>query len=291
MKLCTTTPIPDFNSLYNAALASMTFPPGNITIPSLGTLMNPIYAEMSHINGEIVQLVQELQSMQMNMTFSALLTPLTSYLGLSLSAILPKIPGTALSLIDLLAMNPSAIYAGISAALAQYGAGIFPFLKTPIFGSLSIPSIEIVTTVKMVVKGYMSTLLGTVFGLINQVTGKLKLPAMPALPTLPTLAQIEAQIMGSFPGFPSLSALINSSEASLNAMLASVWALVPAFPALPALPSPLIPNFSSLEHEFNEGLNTLYSSLVAYPMTLLMNFCNNTLSMLGFSFPTICITF
>jgi hypothetical protein len=291
MRICATTPIPDFNSLYNSALASMTFPPASISIPSLPTLMNPIYAGISHINGEIVQLVQELQSFQMMTTFSSFLTPLTSYLGLSLSAILPKIPGTALSLIDLLAMNPSAIYSAISAAVAQYGAGIFPFLKTPIFGSLSIPSIEIVATVKMVIKGYMSALLGTVFGLINQVTGKLKLPAMPALPTLPTLAQIEAQIMGAFPGFPSLSALINSGEASLNAMLASVWALVPSFPALPALPSPLIPNFSSLEHEFNEGLNVLYSSLVAYPMTLIMNFVTSTLSMLGFSFPTLCITF
>lgn len=291
MQICTSTPIPDFNSLYKAAMASMKFPPASISIPSLPTLMNPIYAGISNINSEIVQLVQELQSYQMMMTFSSFLTPLTSYLGLSLSAILPKIPGTALSLTDLLSMNPSTIYAGISAALAQYGAGIFPFLKTPIFGSLSVPSIEIVTTVKMVIKGYMNTLLGTVFGLINEVTGKLKLPAMPALPVLPTLAQIEAQIMGAFPGFPSISALINSGEASLNAMLASVEALIPAFPALPALPSPLIPNFSSFEHEFNEGLNVLYSSLVAYPMTLIMNFVTSTLSMLGFSFPTICITF
>ncbi|AJG19080.1 hypothetical protein [Cupriavidus basilensis] len=289
MHLCASTPIPDFNSLYNGALSAMTFPPGSISIPALPTLPNPIYPDISNINGEIVQLVQELQSYQMLTTFTAFLTPLTSFLGLSLSSILPPIPGTALTLIDLLAMNPAPIYSGISAALAAHGPSIFPYLKTPIFGSLSVPSIELVTTVKMVVKGYMNNLLDTVFGLINQVTGNLHLPAMPALPTLPTLARIEAMVIAAFPGFGSLTALINSGNASLNALLGAV--VVPGFPALPALPVPLIPNYSSYEHEFNEGLNVLYSSLVAYPMTLIMSFVTGTLSMLGFSFPTVCITF
>ncbi|EON13161.1 hypothetical protein [Pandoraea sp. SD6-2] len=291
MRICATTPIPDFNGLYEAARASMTFPPQGITVPALPSLRNPIYPGLSRTNDEIVQLVQELQSYQMLTTFSSFLNPLTSFLGLSPASILPKIPGTALNLIDLLAMSPGAIYDGVAAALAEYGSGIFPFVKTPIFQGLSIPSIEIVTTVKMAIKGYMNTLLGTVSGLIDQVTGKLKLPGMPALPTLPSFEAISAQIMGAFPGFPDLSALIRSGSVSLNALLASVGALVPAFPALPALPEPLIPNLSSFEHEFNEGLNVLYSSLVAYPMTLIMNFVTSTLSMLGFSFPAMCITF
>jgi hypothetical protein len=284
MRLCATIPIPDFNTLYNAALPAFKIP---FTVPTLPSLPNPIYGNLKIPNVELLQIIQELQSYQFMTTFMSFLTPLTSFLGLSLDAILPKIPGTDLTLLDLMALIPNKISTAIQQALAHFGPGIFPALPVPLYYAVNIPSIQVTTAVKMAIKGYMNTLILLVESLINKVIGKLHLPGLPTIPVVPTMDVIMGMILGSIPTFPtSITALLN--KYSLNALLARV--VIPGFPAFPALPEPLIPKLNMPEINLMEGINILYTNLLALPMTIMMDFCMRVLTMIGFSFPTICIT-
>ena len=298
MKICAKVPIPDFNTLYNAALPAFKIP---FKVPLLPSLPSPIYANIKIPQYELLQIIQELQSYQFMTTFMAILTPIKKFLGLSLSAILPKIPGTDLTLIDLLALTPTKIYKAIKTALLKFGPTIFPVVPIPIYYAVDVPAFQIITTIKAAIKGYMNTLITFIADLIGEVIKKLNIPHMPglpALPVIPTMAVIMQMILKQLPQIPglpqvppiltvpSLTTMLN--KFSLNALLARV--VIPGFPAFPALLDPLIPNLKMPELTLMEGINMLYAHLLSIPMTIIMNFCIKTLSMLGFKFPTICIT-
>lgn len=285
--VCTNSPIPSFQSLYDQVLAHMTFPPPELSIPALPGLKNPIYAGFSNINMEIVQLVQELQNYQLQITLMAVFEPLVAFLGGALENILPKIPGTDLTLIDLLACDPDTIYAAIAEAIAIHGIGIFPFVPNPMFSGLSIPAIEAVNVIKMVTRGYYVLLLNALLSLINQVADILEIGGLSGIPAIPTLSQVQAAILAAFPGFTSLTALI-ASGIGIQTLFSAI-----SFPGLPTMlmPSPLIPGFSSYEAEFQEALAILYGNLTTVPLNIILDFVQNALGMLGFSFPTICISF
>ncbi|PTQ91279.1 hypothetical protein [Agitococcus lubricus] len=285
--LCANNPLPTFKSLYDSVVDNLKFPPIAIEIPTLPTLKTPIYEGFSNTNMEILQLIQGLQDFQFQTTLMALIQPLVSVVGGALEDILPKIPHTDLTLIDLLASNPSHIYDVIAAAIAEHGLGIFPFVPKPMFGSFSIPAIEAVNVVKMVVRGYYIAVLNVISSLIDQVTDILELAGLGVLPTIPTLSAITAALMAAFPQFDNLSALIQSGIGiqDIFSML-----LFSGFPPI-AIPNPLIPSFSSHEIEFQEALSIIYSDFLTIPLAIIIDFVQDTLGMLGFSFPLLCISF
>lgn len=285
--LCATSPLPTFKSLYDAVTEHLTFPPVSIVIPTLPTLKMPIYEGFSNTNMEIVQLIQGLQDFQLQTTLMALIQPLVSFVGGALEDFLPKIPHTNLTLVDLLAANPSVIYQEIMAAIAIYGVNIFPFVPNPMFSNLSLPSIEIVNIVKMVVRGYYVALLNTITSLISQVTDILQISNLGAIPTIPTLSEMLSTLLLAFPEFANINQLIQSGL-SIDVLFAALS--FNGFPPL-VLPVPLIPSFSSYEIEFQEALSIIYGDFLTIPLAIIVDFVQNALSMLGFSFPTLCISF
>ena len=319
MILCADTPIPSFESIWNKIKGEITFPPNinfDFTIPPLPSLPNPIFPDISHFALELSNIAQELQSFQFLQTLYQFIKPLADVIGGAIEALIPDIPLLNLNLIDLLALDPTKLYENLRKAILQIQfpdidftipdftfptfslptipIPEFPTLPIPMFGTLSIPSIELVNTVKLILKDYMNTLMNIIPNLVNQVVGILALVGIPTLqvPQLPTLDEIKAQIAAlvqwpdfniTLPEFPPLDFLQGFSISELLSQIT-----VPGFPSF-TIPDPLFPNYSSLEHELIEGLNILYQQMIAYPMQQIMNFLNQFLSILGFSFPTLCI--
>lgn len=319
MIICADTPIPSFDSIWSKVSGQITFPPNidfDFTIPSLPSLPNPIYPDISHFALELSNIAQELQSYQFLQTLYQFIKPLADVIGGAISALIPNIPLIGLNLIDLLALDATNLYKSIREAIFSFQfpdidinlpdftlptfslpnipIPEFPTLPIPMFSTLSIPSIELVNTVKLILKDYMNTLMNIIPNLVNQVVGILELVGIPTLvvPQLPTLDEIKAQIAAlvqwpdfdiTLPEFPPLDFLKNFSVSELLSQIT-----VPGFPSF-SIPDPLFPNYSNFEHELMEGLNILYQEMIAYPMQQIMNFLNNFLSILGFSFPTICI--
>jgi hypothetical protein len=315
MHICATTPIPDFNSLYNAALPAMTapLPLAPITIPPLPSLPSPIYPGFTQPNIEILQIVLELQNYQFLTTFSAFITPLVNFLGLNLSAILPKIPGTNLSLLDLLALTPNVVVPQFTAAW-KLDPTIFMAIPNSIYYAMNSPGLTDLKIARAAVQSYFTLLIDFVVNLINQAIGKINqsLPALPTIPTIPTMVDLQLLAVPFIPGLPpstpgipglppvpsvpglpvvsvgTILAYLN--KFSLNNLLSLI--AIPGFPAIPSLPTPLVPNFTSPEYNFYVGLEVAFNELVAYPMSIIMNFINSVLShFIGFSFPTICLDF
>lgn len=286
LQICAASSIPNFNSLYHSALSAMTFPPGILNIPLLPALPNPIFPGFSSINMDVVAIIQQLQSYQLLVTFKAFLQPLVLFLGISLASILPKIPHTNLTLLNLLALTPTVIY-NILANLPISILTTIPGVPNPLFYTVNIPAVQIVIAIQGIINGYLNALIAVVVSLINQVVGILHIGGLPTIPTVPTMAQLQAMII--LPGLPLVKVEELLQKYSLNALLA--LAVIPGFPSLPALPNPLIPSINSVETTLMIGLGLLYTNYVMYPMTIIFNFIESILSHhLSFTFPKICIT-
>lgn len=289
VQICATISIPDFNSLYNSALPSMTFPPGNITIPALPVIPDPIFPGIGCTNLEINMIIQQLQQYQLLITFKAFLQPLVDFIGISLDSILPKIPETDLTLIDLLALDANKIYAAL-AALPLSVLQTLPGVPNPISYAFNAPSFSITIAIQGVIAGYMNTLISVVTSLINRALSILggHIPGLPTIPDVPSLSDLQALIIPPSLTIPEVTTLLN--QFSLNALLALIP--IPGFPAFPALPIPLVVSFNSPELNMMMGLSLLYTNLVMYPMTLIFNYIEQTLGhFIGFAFPKVCITF
>lgn len=283
--LCVDSPVPTFNSIYQSVIASLTWPPIDITIPSLPCLRNPIFDGFSNINMEIMQLIQELQHFQLMTTLTAGLQPLVALVGGALEDLLPKIAGTNLTLIDILAMDSNAIYAAIRQALLD--GVVFPFVPNPIFSGLSMPHIEIVAIVKAVMKGYILDVVQTITDLINAACIILMIPAFAPLPVMPTLENIKAAILAAFPEFSTIQELLASGIS-----VSQIFALL-SFAGFPPviLPDPLLPTFSNFEQEFQEAMNIFQSDLLTSLLATIVDFLEDALSVLGIEFPKLCIDF
>jgi hypothetical protein len=107
------------------------------------------------------------------------------------------------------------------------------------------------------------------------------------------MAQLEAMVVANLPTIPS----IPNPQSYLDALQAKIPAnlcfnfTIPGFPAIPALPSPLLPDINFPEFDFHVGLGNMLTNLSTYSLQQCVNFCENTIGQLGFSFPTICVPF
>lgn len=284
IQICTNTAVPTYNQLMDAIQAHL--PIVQINVPDILGLLNPIYDRFSNFSLEISQILQELQSFQLMNTLKAMIDPMLSVVGVAIDEFLPKLPVLDLTLVDLLTMSPVAIYQKVKDAIAEYGIEAFEaILPIPIFLTMSIPAIEIVTIVKMLKQYYLSMLVTKVEELVNQVTSILQIPGMPALPAIPTLADIKALALGLFPEATQLIDILKSgvSVASLFSMIT-----IPGIPAL-SLPDPLFPQLSSFDIEINEALVMLRAHMNTVTISSLVDFVEDKLSVLNIDFPTFCI--
>ena len=262
MHICVDSPLPSFQSLW----ANITDVNIDFSIPQLPGIRTPIYEGYSNLKMELSQVLQDMQQLQIMTTITACLQPLVSFLGGAIDDFMPKIPGTDISFTQLIGGNVEVLYASIKQAILN---GVqFPFLPTPIFQKLSVPEIEIVETVKAVMKGYLQTAISIITDLISQVVDQLELPGLPALPTIPTDLPSLKQFILNISGF-----------STLEEVLVAGWFPVPN----------LFPGISNIEIELQNQLSIFMSNLLLLPLQIIVDFINDTLSMLGVTFPLICI--
>lgn len=302
--LCATSPIPSIDQLLSQFAPSLTFPPV-LRLPAipglprfgLPSLPSPLFPDLNIPNLEMVTAALEMQASQMQMTMMGMIQPMLAFVGGALDSFLPKIPTLNLSLIDLLAGTPDRIIAAVKAAIANKLTIPFPsfVIPSPLFPTLTIPSIEAIQTMQMMVSNYMQGLTTKIVGLIGQVTGKLRI-GLPTFPTMPTADQIWAKVMSLVPSLPNMPDfshivdLMRHGVGNLSAMLSSLT--FPGLPSLPSLPNPLIPSFHLPDIEFNMGLIAMGNNLVLGMLQPIKAFIDNTLSrFLSFSFPALCIDF
>lgn len=285
-QLCTTTPIPSFNDLYNQFAPNLTNPPLHFTMPQLPTLPSPMFPTMKCPNIEMVTSIAELKANQLMTTCTGMLTPLTGYLGIDPLSVLPTVPSLNLKLPDILSGNPSDLLASVKAKIA---AGIqFPGIPSPLFPDMKIPEFESLSTMCNLIKSYIMGLPAMIFGLINQVCGLLHIGSMPAMPTMPSLDSLQAAVVARVNGATDyLSAM--KSGLPINQMFNIS---VPGMPSVPSLPDPLFPSIHYPEFEFYTGFGNMIDTYTSTNMQSCVDFCKNTLgSNLSFSFPNQCIAF
>jgi len=145
----------------------------------------------------------------------------------------------------------------------------------------------------LILKDYMNIVTGSIVGLIGIATSILQISSFGGIPSFPSMTEIMGQIAElvkwpnfniNLPTFPTPDFL---NGFSLNDLFGGLS--FPGFPSI-SLPSPLIPNYSNIELEFMEGLNIMFQTLIMTPMNLIINFLNGPLSVIGFSFPTLCVS-
>lgn len=283
--LCTDTPVPTFKALSDALAEKITGALPELTIPNLPGLRSPIYDGFSQLGMEISQLVQELQAFQINLTLFNVFKPIADLLGGSLADLLPKIPHTDLTLIDIVAGEAAPIYAALQAAMEK---GLtFPGIPSPLFPGLSVPGIESVNTVKAILRGYMADLVTKATDAINAACLVLTIPPMAAGPHIPTYDDVVAFILEVYPQVAKIEDL-----EQLGITVQEIFALL-VFPGIPPLilPDPLLPGFSNFSIEMQEAMAIFRAHALTGPIGPIVDFCNDALGSLGFSFPTICISF
>lgn len=284
--LCCDSPLPTFSSLHASLMESLEghgIP--ELTIPKLPGIRNPIYNGFSHPVLELSQLVQELQHYQVSLTMLNIFKPIADFLGGALEELLPKVPGTDLTLLDIIAMKTDRIYDAIQQAIEN--GFKFPMLPDPIFPDLSIPALDTVATVKAVLRDYPASLLKKIKQLIDIVTGQLALSAIFTIPPLPTRQDVELAILAAFPTFDRPLDIL-TEEFSVSKLFMAFT--VPGFPPL-ILPEPLVTGFSSFSLELDEAISIFQADALSSLLQPVIDFCQDTLGQLGFEFPTICIEF
>lgn len=188
MQLCALTPLPTFNALYYEFLPNLTFPPKNFKLPSLPTIPYPMFPSLTMPNFSMVKLISALQGIQvMNICF-AMVKPLVDFLGLSIDAILPKIPVLNVNLVEILTGDAEKLVAKVVQAIKDKVQ--LPYLPLPFNVSFASIEIQAIQMLSNIVSAYMMTIPAIISDLINQVVSMLHIPGLPAIPTIPTMDDI-----------------------------------------------------------------------------------------------------
>ncbi len=262
----------------------------------------PIYIDISNYTNELSQVVQYWQSMLSVKTLLAMIEPMVSLLGLSLSGLLPTIPYLNLNILDMVMLSPNAIKNMVADALNEYGQeflnALSAFLPIPIYFDFSIPSFEINIILKSIYNMSISSLIDICTSLIDKVLDKLKISAVLTLPMLPSLEELQSQLMAivkaQLPSIPeeflnefeAFKSAVELLDSDINALLSLI-----VFPQLPTiqLPSPFFPDFSSLSIELREAMNIYMQEVMAFVINKIVGFVKSVLGVLGVQFPSICI--
>lgn len=283
IQVCANTPIPTFQGLIDSIRAQLPSQLPQFEIPDILGLPVPIYPDLSVFELEFQQIIQALQSLQLSSTLLNVVKPLVEFLGGSLNDLLPKIPGLPFSLFDLVELDADVIYTAIRQAIENQTSEFLALLPLPLFDGLSIPSIETHNIVKMIKSYAMTLVLDLATDLVSQVTDILQISNGLALLQIPSLSQIKDLILAAFPEYGTIRDLLQSGIDIKSIFLAL------NLPIIPVLPDTLLTGIKSPEIEFNELLTIFYTEFIASQISVLVDFVNNALGIIGFEFPTICI--
>lgn len=254
-----------------------------IPIPNLLGLPDPIFSDYSNILQELMEIIDAIKYQADTLTMMNIFKPLVSVIGGSLEDLLPKIPVLNFSIIDIVNGNIQGLYDAVVEALRN---GItLPFLPVDMFENFSNYAKESLLALKMILVGYKEILLDTMQGMIKQVMSILDISGvLPTLPTIPSIDQLKDIALAAFPEYESWYEIITNVGISKIIGLFGLDSFI--------LPENLfIPNFSNYEQYLMDTFNQIKDHYLTLGLSMLVEFVENVLGVLNFSFPSFYIRF
>lgn len=254
-----------------------------ISLPNLLGLPDPLFLGYSNIIQELMEVIDAIKYQADTLTMMNIFKPLASVIGGALKDIIPKIPTLNFSIIDIVSGNIQGLYDAILSALKQ---GVkLPYLPTNLFESFSNYTKEALLSLKIILVGYKGLLLDTMQGMIKKAMSILEISgSLPTLPKIPSIEELKQMVLAAFPDYESWYELITNVDVNKIISIFGLGAFL-----LPEIN--FIPNFSNIEKYLMESLNQISDHYSTLGLTMLVDFVESTLGMLGFSFPLFCIGF
>lgn len=254
-----------------------------ISIPNLLSLPDPLFLGYSNIIQELMEVIDAIKYQADTLTMMNIFKPLVSVIGGALEDIIPKIPTLNFSIIDIVSGNIQGLYDAIIMALKQ---GIkLPYLPTNLFESFSNYTKEALLSLKIILVGYKGLLLNTMQDMIKKAMSILDISGLiPTLPKIPSIEELKQMVLAAFPDYTSWYELITNVD---------VMKIISIFGLGAFLLSEIsfIPNFSNIEQYLIESFNQISDHYSTMGLTMLVDFVESNLGMLGFDFPLFCIGF
>lgn len=265
--------IPDFQQFIDEI--------SNIPLPNLLGLPDPIFFDYSNTLQELGEVIDAIKYQADTLTMMGIFKPLASVIGSSLEDLLPKIPTLNFSIVDIVSGEIQGLYDAVIAALKD---GIqLPYLPLEIFENFSNYAKEVLLALKMILVGYKELLITTMQDMIKDTMKILDISGvLPTLPVIPSIDELKQLVLNAFPDYNSWYELIRNVDMS---DIMSIFGLSGFI--LPEIN--FIPNFSNYEQYLMESFNQIKDYYLSAGLSLLVDFVENTLGFLGFSFPLFCV--
>ena len=254
-----------------------------ISLPNLLSLPDPLFLGYSNIIQELMEVIDAIKYQADTLTMLNIFKPLVSVIGGALEDIIPKIPNLNFSIVDIVNGGIQGLYDAILEALKQ---GIkLPYLPTNLFESFSNYTKEALLSLKIILVGYKGLLLNTMQDMIKKAMSILDISGfLPTLPKIPSTEELKQMVLAAFPDYTSWYELITNVDVIKIISIFGLGAFL-----LPEID--FIPNFSNIEQYLMESFNQISDHYSTLGLTMLVDFVENNLGMLGFSFPLFCIGF
>lgn len=242
------------------------FPGFNISLPKMPGMPSIPWDSIPSVNALLEMFGNQLANNQLIAVISAVYDTLASLFSLPFPS-MPGLPGFDFS--DLLSMDIEGLVNAVKNMLP--GSLSLPGVPWPLFPSMSIPDMEILSAIQLTIGMYMGNMCNLLFAMVNGVADLLMLPTMPAIPSFPSISSIMA-MLPEVPSLDDLKGLVFGAFGGLSL----------------SLPSPLIPGFDCPQYDFIQGLKALYTGMGNYVLQLITDFVTSVLG-LGLSLPTLCL--
>lgn len=251
--------IPDINSLKSQLMNIPLNPNELLMLPTFGSLPDPLYGSINIPDLEIQKFVMDIVNQQLFTNILNLVKPLLSFLQLDFS-IFPKIPVLDVGLDQLLTMDSKALEEKIVIAI-ESGITI-PYIDS-VYRSLEMAELAASQILARIKAFYAFDCIQVITDLIDSALDKLNINATLVLPllTVPNFAELEAAFRESF-----------NSAIDLNRITSGIGI-----------------SFAG-EFEWHQYVTEMISYINGALLRKIMDFCESTLGMLGFSFYKISVS-
>jgi hypothetical protein len=289
-QICVDTVFPEFTAIY-LAIRQLLIKAPDLYIP-MPTVPNPFMSDINWPTIKAINISIELMTFSVLNFLYQLISPALAFVkSFGFNLPWPKVPILDIELPDLLSFDMAAIIAIVRAKfpdLSKFYA-LIPLMPGVMFPTMSIPSLNIIEAIQMLIKNFIVTTAGWIIALFNIIKGIVnKKPfnlglSLPEFPTLPT-------------DWASLLALVGLDPASLEALFKKAGVKIDAFFAKIKIPGFSLPDFSVLfpdlgspEVSFFQIMKVIFLAVVLILLKVFKTVCDALKSIIGFSFPKICI--
>lgn len=255
----------------------------DIPLPDLLGLPDPIFYDYSNAIQELMEIIDAIKYQADTLTMVNIFKPLLAVLGGSLEDYLPKIPVLDFSIIEILNGEVQGLYSAVIEALKN---GVkLPYLPLEMFENFSNYAKEALLATKMILVGYKELLITTMQDMIKDAMSLLDISGvLPELPSIPTIDDLKQIVLDAFPDYSSWYDIITNVDISeIISLFGLDLFLLPEFS--------FIPNFSNYEQYLMECFNQIKDYYLSTGLRIIVDFVENTLVVLDFSFPAFYITF